>query len=278
MPSTYAHLRFGNDVYERLEGRARDICGRFRGLYSIGLHGPDILFYYDALHRNPVNQAGLDIHGRPGKDFFGPVKELLKEDTERATAYMYGFACHFALDSEAHPYIEEYIHSKGVTHTAIEGDFDRELLRMDGKNPRRTYLAGHIEADDRDIGIMSRFFPGITSEQIEKSLEEMRAYNRLLVAPGPIKRMAITRILKRTGNYESMIGLVLKNSPDRRCLESNRELMRIYSDSVELAVRLIGDLEMYVDGTLRELPSRFDRTFSIVRSRKARTRGPVPPG
>lgn len=33
-----------------------------RDLYDIGLHGPDILFYYKALKSHPVNQQGHTVH------------------------------------------------------------------------------------------------------------------------------------------------------------------------------------------------------------------------
>ena len=67
MPSTYAHYRFGKEVLERLDPDLRSVIEAHRELYDIGLHGPDILFYYDALHRNPVSQIGFSMHDRPGK-------------------------------------------------------------------------------------------------------------------------------------------------------------------------------------------------------------------
>ncbi len=65
MPSTYAHYRFGKEVLERLDPDLRSVIEAHRELYDIGLHGPDILFYYDALHRNPVSQIGFSMHDRP---------------------------------------------------------------------------------------------------------------------------------------------------------------------------------------------------------------------
>ena len=197
--------------------------------------------------------------------FFRPAADrlALHPDRQAGLSYLYGFLCHFALDSEAHPFIEEYIHSHGVAHTAIEGEFDRMLLERDGIEPKRAYLAGHISADESDCKVISRFFPGVTPEQVSRALEDMRRYNRLLVAPGRFKRWVIERTLRRSGNYDDMIGLVLRNEPDPRCGESDRELDRIYDGAVALSVGLIGDLERYFDGSA-ELPPRFDRTFSYM--------------
>lgn len=34
----------------------------YRSLFDIGLHGPDLLFYYRPLFSNPVNRIGFSIH------------------------------------------------------------------------------------------------------------------------------------------------------------------------------------------------------------------------
>ena len=49
MPSTYAHYRMGKEAAEELTGEAWHTLSMYRQLYLIGLHGPDILFYYRPL-------------------------------------------------------------------------------------------------------------------------------------------------------------------------------------------------------------------------------------
>ena len=46
MPAFYAHYRFGCDVLNQLPEDIRSICTAHRGLFDIGLHGPDIYFFY----------------------------------------------------------------------------------------------------------------------------------------------------------------------------------------------------------------------------------------
>ena len=48
MPSTYAHRRFGANVLEHLPDELRAQLEQNRELYDIGLHVPDLLFYYHA--------------------------------------------------------------------------------------------------------------------------------------------------------------------------------------------------------------------------------------
>ena len=49
MPTTYAHYRFGKEVTEALPRGLQNTIEYHRDLHDIGLHGPDILFYYKAL-------------------------------------------------------------------------------------------------------------------------------------------------------------------------------------------------------------------------------------
>ena len=65
-----SHYRMGQEVYRNLTGKPKQIIEKYKELYDIGLHGPDILFYYKPLFANPVNQVGYAMHDRPGIEFF----------------------------------------------------------------------------------------------------------------------------------------------------------------------------------------------------------------
>jgi len=60
MPSTYAHYRMGQEVIKQVSVPAHDIIMKHKQLYDIGLHGPDILFYY-----HPSMQSGMDCTNVP---------------------------------------------------------------------------------------------------------------------------------------------------------------------------------------------------------------------
>lgn len=47
MPSMYAHFVFGKNVYQKLPSDIKKIIKEHRELFFIGLHGPDIFFYYN---------------------------------------------------------------------------------------------------------------------------------------------------------------------------------------------------------------------------------------
>ena len=98
MPSTYAHRRFGADVLVQLPRELREKITPYRPLYDMGLHGPDLMFYYRALQSNPVNRLGNAMHEQPGRVFFTRARGVVNtaRNKNAALAYALGFVCHFA--------------------------------------------------------------------------------------------------------------------------------------------------------------------------------------
>ena len=56
MPATYTHAVFGQKVLMALDPALRERIEKHRDLYDIGLHGPDILFFYQCQDRVDVRQ------------------------------------------------------------------------------------------------------------------------------------------------------------------------------------------------------------------------------
>ena len=59
MPAAYAHYTFGEKVLEHLDDDLKGLLSKHRDIFNIGLHGPDILFYYKPLSSNHVNQTAM---------------------------------------------------------------------------------------------------------------------------------------------------------------------------------------------------------------------------
>lgn len=258
MPSTYAHYRFGKAVYRALPKSIREIIRENKSLYLAGLHGPDILFYYKALFPNRINKIGFDMHGRKASEFFAASLGDLSEEQK---AYIFGFICHFALDSACHGYIDEKIASSKVTHTEIEVEFDRMLMIKDGYDPVRHRLTGHILADIENSRVISSFFEGVTAKEVRRALRSMKFYNNLLIAPFMTQRCVVYFLLLATGNYKEMHGLLVNRKANPKCTDSNQELYRRYREAVGLAVELIENYCGVLDGTQEALLPYYHHTF-----------------
>ncbi|MEI3290100.1 MAG: GrpB family protein [Faecalibacillus faecis] len=152
-PSTYAHYRFGQEVLKELPNDIKKIIIENKELCDIGLHGPDLLFYYLPLKTNEINSIGYNMHEKTGKEVFDTFRKMMtsKKQINHYLAYYYGFICHFALDATCHGYIEKRIHESGVSHGEIEVEFDRFLMIEDPQDSKelkrhlafRNYLRKH---------------------------------------------------------------------------------------------------------------------------------------
>ena len=70
MPAFYAHYKFGQMVKNKLPAKYQRLLEDYQDLYEIGLHGPDILFFYHPIIRHPITQIGVVIHHETGRVFF----------------------------------------------------------------------------------------------------------------------------------------------------------------------------------------------------------------
>lgn len=151
MPTTYTHDVFGKMVYQKLPENLKEIVEEHMNAYRIGQHGPDILFYYHLFHENPVNQKGMAMHEQIAASFFRKCKEYCQETgDEEALAYVFGFICHYMLDSTCHPYIAKYMEKTGARHDEIETELDRYLMERSGKNPFRFKPGSPAESIKRE--------------------------------------------------------------------------------------------------------------------------------
>ncbi len=264
MPTTYAHYKFGTEVLQVLPEPVQKVIKTHRELYDIGLHGPDILFYYlDDLHRGSVNKMGQSLHKTMGDEFFRHGMQVIQSEwnPSKGRAYMDGFICHFALDSECHPYVEKMIQVSGISHNEIEMEFDRYLMVEDGIDPV-TYLAtDSIHPTKENAKVIAPFFEGLTPGQIQDALKGMVACHKIFLAPGQVKRNVLYGIMKVAGVYDSLRGKVMSLTPNPVCAEYNLVLKAAYDRAVPIAAGLIMDyLRSLKYGT--PLPERFHRTFS----------------
>ncbi|MDD6035254.1 MAG: zinc dependent phospholipase C family protein [Lachnospiraceae bacterium] len=258
MPATYTHFKFGQDVKQRLPKRLRRIVSLEEDLFDIGLYGPDILFYYHAAVANPVSLTGFRMHKRNAYAFFKRSLSLTAD--EKALAYMFGFICHFVLDGQCHDYIAEYEKKYGVRHLEIETELDRSLMVTDGLNPFEYPLAGHVVPSVENAEVIQRFFPWLSVRQVKGALRDMLRCHRFLSAKGAMKRVMLQVLFAATGTYRLLYGLVIKKRPSVRCVESCRDLRKIYRQCVDMAVSMI---EEYMDARAgkRRLGKRFYRGF-----------------
>ncbi len=251
MPSTYAHYRMGQEVRGLVSGLAKQAIEAYPELYLIGLHGPDILFYYKPLFGGEINKEGSRMHRRSGEEFFRHAAEVIRDCSYDLAhlSYAYGFICHFALDVTCHGYIGKKIEESGVSHTEIESEFDRELLVMDGFDPVRKRLTDHLVPSIENGRVIANFyFDSVRPEDAVKAVKGMIFYSSIFLSPSHAKRAFVNAALKLSGNYDGLHGMMINYEKNPKCEDSCRNLVELYGQARELAARLIMEYEAYLDG------------------------------
>ncbi len=234
-------------MLQNMPADIRRTVKRFRRLYDVGLHGPDPFFYYNPIMHTKIGDLGHKTHKLTGEEFFERVcRNLRLEPSEAAEAYLYGVLCHYCLDSVCHPFINK-MDAEGTHgfHVQIESEFDRYLLEMDGKvPPSEQNLSNHMKLTPGEAETMSRFYPGTTGAQVEKSVKNMAFCTKVLAAPEGVRRNALRRGLRTASKiYE---GLLVPSEPDPACADLDGQLMELYEQAERLYPVMLGKLNAHL--------------------------------
>lgn len=239
----------------------KELVRENKAAYLLGLHGPDLVFYYRPLGKNPVNQLGVQMHRELASKIFEKGRRNYQEKPSYVLlAYLCGFLCHFMLDSECHPYIGNYMEEHGISHGDIETDFDRYLLARDGYDPTRHNCTRHLIRDlDTEVAIAS-MFDGVTEDQIDSSILGFRMSVRALQCPCALKAKVLDGIFTLTGQKESLAGMLMTGRPHPECAESRLFLEERLNRAVQPAVEQILAYVSVIDKK-EPLNSRLNRDF-----------------
>lgn len=233
MPAIYAHYRFGAAMLNQLPADIRRTIQRHRSVFDVGLHGPDLFFFYKPVLSTKVGKLGSKFHQQTGREFFGRVcRSLRLEPSEEGIAYLYGTLCHFALDSHCHPLVVKWSKDGIASHLRIETEFDRFLLTADGKvPPRKIRLTNHMKLTDAECAIVSRFYPGAEAKHIREGLRSMVSVRKALELPdGPLR----TVLMKTVGAAsETVRDMVMTDGPDPLCESLNQPLFQAYTQAAQ---------------------------------------------
>ena len=228
MPATYAHYRFGSQMLQLMPADISRTAKRYRRLYDVGLHGPDIFFYYRPGLPGKARVLGHKFHIQSGKEFFGRVcRGLRLEPSEAASAYLYGTLCHYALDTASHPYVEAQCQDGLLTHTRLETEFDAFLLDRDGKRTSdQRDLSRHIRLTKGESQIVTRFYPGAEAKQVHSSVKSMAAIRKLLALPEGDPRKLVSGVMSAASQEFSQ--MISGPVPDVRCEAMMQPLRQRY--------------------------------------------------
>ena len=254
MPANYAHQRFGRQILKAMPADARQCIQRFRRMYDMGLHGPDIFFYYNPWWKTTVGDMGKAFHRQKGQEFFSAACKAAS--TEAARAYLYGLLAHYCLDSHCHPLVNQLSGIGEARHSQLESEFDRFLLVQDGETSPERYDTGKkLKLTRGECMTVAEFYPGAEGGHISHCIRSMTFSTRFFTSGNTARRKVLLERIK-PGLSDQMI-------PAEENEELSfyvGELKALYDSAAEAYPRLLAQLTAYMENG-EALDGDFERDF-----------------
>lgn len=177
MPAATTHSEFAKEVYARLPMDAKSEI-RDMHMFCLGSQGPDALFFSKAsLFPGSLKRYGNMMHKANVREAIQYLDEHTQKDKE-LRSYFYGYLCHYALDSVAHPLVfaisrkrhdEEGV-DEGEIHVTMEADIDVWLLHQRGRKTESYNVYEDLKVTSRQAGKLADLYHGLMEEVYHLSL------------------------------------------------------------------------------------------------------------
>ena len=249
MPALYAHYRFGEEVIKALPTYFSKHVEKYPEAFALGTQGPDILFYHHPLKKNEIRSYGTYLHSLPAEDFYLDMAKFLLENADGGSAeevlekngafasYICGFLCHFTLDFSCHKYIDDNS-SEQLTHGKIESEFDKFLLKKDGK-PIRGYNTATPIKDENGTSESCAKALNIPKENISLSIKTIRKINGWFSKKCELFHTCMHTLLKIVGMERKFGDMFIHKKDDPLCVEINEVLFDKFENAIQTGANLV---------------------------------------
>ncbi len=257
MPTNYAHYRFGTQALSQMSPDLQRPIQRFRRMFDMGLHGPDLLLYYNPLMQNELSALSRQLHSQSGREFFIQAIDVLKATpSEAARAYLYGLLCHYCLDSVCHPLVHSETDAGAFGHIELEVEFDRFLLDLDGMVPPcRQDMSRHMKLTRGECVTVAQFYPNVSPEAIHRCVTTMAAGTRVLA--GKHRKLLGKALSLLPGNAIQHLMLPHAN---HKCFHLNSAMLDRYAQACLRFPAMVEQLTAHLDYNA-PLGEEFDPSF-----------------
>ena len=238
----------------------------YMNYYNIGVHGPDILFYYRSFSKNAVNQYGVKVHDEPMRCFLEHAFSVFKKQRRKnaAFAYLADFMTHYILDSTCHPYIRRRMVETGISHAEMETDWDYLMMKRDYRNPLHYKVARHIHTGLAYASVIGPYYD-ISPWKISAGLWYMKlVLNHIFHSHFGVKRAVSAFLNEMFLPKLSFQHYFRKKKMNPQNRETCRQLYRLYKWSRTECVEAIEEMYQALQKDDRSFceKGRFERLFS----------------
>lgn len=248
MPAATTHYEFSKDVYLNLSNEIVDKITNLH-MYYLGSQGPDLFFFSEAgIGKSSLNTYGSLLHKEKIHEVITYLYEHSLQDSD-LLSYTYGYICHYALDSLAHPLIYymaahglQNNESENIKHFRIEAYIDSKILESKERtiSSYDVYKAVAISKCDnvKLASLYQKLFKDlfnidISFNKIQQTIKDCPKYLRLL-KPQPTKFKVIGKIesILKMDHYAS--SLMLNNELNEDVLNlQKRQWFNIFEPEIK---------------------------------------------
>lgn len=261
MPNYYAHLKFGDKVLEGLPRPLASTIDREREAFELGCLGPDPLFFYQPIRPNAVRREGVRMHRNSALPAVERLRHAIEDGVPMSVGYGAGFLCHLALDSACHGYVDERSAEGPISHMAMEGEFDRMLMKSDGlDSASQAHLPAAPEKGSRVWDAAAAAYVHASPRQMRRAYRAMSFYLDFFARSCGTRRGKVIGAVSRMLPIQSAKDVALGETPHPASLESSADLDRLLEGAVDETTRQIGAFFQAIQED-SPVPAWFDRDF-----------------
>lgn len=289
MPALYAHRKFGALALDAAPDDIKKTIEANRKFFNYGLHGPDMFFYNRPFAKGGSVELASEIHHAPARNFFAPSVEVLaaaakdaaskdaaskdaaaKENTaankdtaannsaDALAAYLYGYACHFALDRACHSYISKVMSVTGASHAKVESDLEKYLILKDFGNYKALDYTGHIKPDRTVTDVIARLYPDMSADDVYTCAKLFDKYSSMMYDPSALLKFGAKIFFTFASGGDTVFDMLIQGEPDPSLLKYDEALENRLIDAVPAAVDFMREVSEKSPDALDE---RFDDNF-----------------
>jgi len=193
MPAATTHIEFVKDVY-RLTPEIRNKITNMHMFY-LGSQGPDLLFFSNmSVLPYSLHKYGNLMHENKVYEVIKYFEEYSQNDDD-LMSYLYGYLCHYALDTTVHPLVyaltQERVNNgeghPGVIHVSMESEIDVYVLHQRGRHTYQYDAYNYLIVDKECITKLSTMYHKMFKEifdldisipRIKRSINEVYIWTK----------------------------------------------------------------------------------------------------
>ena len=233
MPAATTHVEFAKDVYKNLDPAIQEQITN-PNMFFLGSQGPDVLLFSRlSLLPGSLNKYGTLMHIEKTKEVMAYFERYAMKDDD-LRSYYYGFLCHYALDSIAHPLVDaiaKYRHEhegihQGECHVTMEADIDNWLMEKQGRDLGSYDVYKYLKVDKASADKLAKLYRGlfksvyhldIPTYKFREAILGMSSYTKLLT-PHDRKLQLVHNAENLLKMPHALSGMLINGKTDRRII------------------------------------------------------------